>query len=296
MALAQQSCGLRVPDAGGGASREPRRPRSPAWRRAQGLRGGGSRLARQGPALEVSGLGHSGSPTCPERYLQGAWGGHNKVKARSKSLRREETRRRQRPRKPRAAPPAAASCGGISANFKNHSHPSRRLPWLRRAGSVAPFPPAAHLRLRCPRRGRGLGRDGRLERPAGAAPPLPRAAGLNRDHRGRGRHRQRRPAALVMRSRTLSPRGGCSSYAPGAGEGPAGSEDGKEVGAFPRVPASRRSRVPELGLRPVLLTVAGKCARDSGWDQNASLHSARSGLLGARQGPLARRSPSKSGP
>ena len=70
----------------------------------------------------------------------------------------------------------------------------------------------------------------------------------------------------------------------------------REVGAFPRVPASQRSQVPELGLRPVLLAVAGKCARDSGWDPNASLHSARSGGPGVRQGPLARRSPAASFP
>lgn len=41
---------------------------------------------------------------------------------------------------------------------------------------------------------------------------------------------------------------------------------------------------------------APQCARDSGWDPNASLHSARSGGPGARQGPLARRSPAASFP
>lgn len=88
-----------------GAPREPRRPRSPAWLRAQGLRGRGSRLARPGPALAVSGLGHSPlhplprhhspSPHSPESCLRDAWGGRNKVKAPSKSLWREETRRRE---------------------------------------------------------------------------------------------------------------------------------------------------------------------------------------------------------
>ena len=51
-----------------GAPREPRRPRSPAWLRAQGLRGRGSRLARPGPALAVSGLGHSPLHPLPRHH------------------------------------------------------------------------------------------------------------------------------------------------------------------------------------------------------------------------------------
>lgn len=105
-----------------------------------------------------------------------------KLKPQSKSLRREETRRRQSPRTPRAAPPAAASCGGISANFKNHSRPSRRLPWLRWAGSVAPFPQPA-----LPQAGERAPSRGVAGETNGAALPLPHATGFTAGYRGQGR-------------------------------------------------------------------------------------------------------------
>lgn len=113
------------------------RARRWCWRRVNpggpGLRPGGGRralgdagsvVAQPGPALPVTGPGHA-----QRSGPQGALGGHNKVKARSKSLRREETRRSRILGKPRAAPPAAASCGGIWANFKN-----RWRPWAARPG------------------------------------------------------------------------------------------------------------------------------------------------------------------
>ncbi|XP_070366427.1 uncharacterized protein [Equus asinus] len=282
---------------GGPGSAELCPPCARRWRRrlanpgGPGLRPGGGRRAcaavapaepgRAQPwrsqAWDAHGPSHS-----PERCRQGAWGGHNKVKAPSKSLQREETRRRQSPRKPRAAPPAAASCGGISANFKN-----TRIPLAAFARCIG-----RASSLRCPRRGRGLGREGQLERQRGAAPPLPHATGPNGrpagEETGYPRHAKLYTASPPRRW----------SHAPSGGEGPAGSEEQREVGAFPRVPAPQRSRVLELRLPPVVLAVAGKRSRDSGWRWNASPHSTRSGLPGARQGPLAlaRRRPAASSP
>lgn len=87
-------------------------------------------MARPGPALAVVCLGHA-APT-PLRTAQSA--AYRVFGATTTKLKpgvrvwREEMRRRQSPRKLRAAPPAAASCGGISANFENLSRPSHHLP------------------------------------------------------------------------------------------------------------------------------------------------------------------------
>lgn len=149
----------------------------------------------------------------------------------------------------RAAPPAAASCGGISANFQNHSHPSRRLPGPCWAGFITPFSPPA-----LPQAG---------ESPVGAAPLLPHATELTGSHRGR-----RRPprADRLPASCELNPASWPWLLQPyfRSGLGARGDRAGKRSWLFPRVSAPQSSLVPELGLRPVILPVAGKCARHSG--------------------------------
>lgn len=92
------------PDAGGGASRTQAAQVSrlaadagPAWPRlppgqAEPNPGGLGPGTRATPPLPRH---DSPYPHSPERCLRDAWGGHNKVKAPSKSLWREETRRRE---------------------------------------------------------------------------------------------------------------------------------------------------------------------------------------------------------
>ena len=167
MALAQQSSGLLVPDAGGGASRTQAAQVSglvagagPAWRR----------LPRGQARPSPGGLGPGtlrGIPHSPERCLQDA---STKLKARvrdSGEKRRGDARAPERRTQLRRPPPAAE---GFRLTLK-----STRIALPGCAGRAPSFPSAC---LRCPRRRRGLGRDGWLERPAGAAPPLPRATVL----------------------------------------------------------------------------------------------------------------------
>lgn len=178
MALAQQSSGLLVPDAGGGASRTQAAQVSglvagagPAWRR----------LPRGQAGPSPGGLGPGtlgGIPHSPERCLQDA---STKLKTRvrdSGEKRRGDARAPERRTQPRRPPPVAE---GFRLTLKSTRIPLVAFPSC--AGRAPSFPSPC---LRCPRRRRGLGRDGWLERPAGAAPPLPRATGLNGGHRGRG--------------------------------------------------------------------------------------------------------------
>lgn len=105
VALAPQSSARLVQGACGGASRTQAAQVSglaagaePTWRRLPRGQTGPSPGGRE-PETRTP------HPHSPERYLRSAWGGHNKVKAWSKSPRREETRRRQRPQKTaRSAP------------------------------------------------------------------------------------------------------------------------------------------------------------------------------------------------
>lgn len=105
VALARQSSARLVQDARGGASRTQAAQVSglaagagPAWRRLPRGQTGPSPGGRE-PKTRTP------HPYSPERYLRGASGGHNKVKAGSKSPRREETQRRQSPQKTaRSAP------------------------------------------------------------------------------------------------------------------------------------------------------------------------------------------------
>lgn len=110
MALAQESSARLVPDAGGGASRtqEARVSRlaagaGPAW----------PRLPRGQAGPSPGGRGPGTRRVCRavrSAVYKGACGGHNKVKARSRSLRREESRDAAAPEsraRPRQPPPAA---------------------------------------------------------------------------------------------------------------------------------------------------------------------------------------------
>lgn len=65
-----------------------------------------------------------GSRPALSAATQGASGGHNKVKAQSKKSAAVREAEKPEPQKAARRLPAAASCGGISANFKSHSQPS----------------------------------------------------------------------------------------------------------------------------------------------------------------------------
>lgn len=218
-------------------------------------------MARPGPALAAASLRYAPLTPTAQSATYGVPGAATTKLKPGVTVRDEKRSGDARaPRKPRAARPAAASCGGISANFKNHSRPSRLLPWLRWAGSVAPFPPPA-----LPQAGERPPPQSATEATNGLPLPCPTPRGRMWATEAKGGPWERRLAASVMRSRIVRSRRGRGSYAPGGGKEPAGSEEEREVGAFPRVPAPRRNRVPELGLRRVLLAVAGQCARYSGW-------------------------------
>lgn len=246
------------------APREPRRPKSPAWRRVQSLRGGGSRVARPGPALAAASLRHAPLTPTAQSATYGVPGAAT-TKLKPGARVRDEKRRgdARGPRKPRAARPAAASCGGISANFKNHSRPSRRLLWLRWAGSAAPFPPPALPQAgeRPPPQGAAEATD-RL-----AAPPLPHATGLNAGYRGQGRPLGEGTGCLrhakPCRASPPRPRAPCPRWGRGArGERrgkrswrlPQGSRSAEKPGPRTRSAAgpagSRWSMRPRLGLGP----------------------------------------------
>lgn len=97
----------------------------------------------------------------------------------SGEYRRGDARAPESCARPRQPPPAAE---GFRVTLK-----TTRMPLVAFPGCAGEAPLLPSPRLRSPRRERGLGRDGRLERPTRAAPPLPRATGLNRGHRGRER-------------------------------------------------------------------------------------------------------------
>lgn len=219
MALARQSSARLVPDAGGGASRTQAAQVSglaagagPTWPRLPRGQAGPCPGGR-GPSTRRA------PPHCPKRCLQGAWGGHNKVKAPSK--RRERKPQKTSRRQPRQPPPTAE---GFRLTLK-----AARIP-------PAAFPAAVG------RLGRSLppsrGRPHARATGGGGVPLLcPKPPGRMGPPKAVGGRRERRPNAPVLRSRLPRPRRGLWSRAPGGGEGPAGSQEGREVGAFPRVPA-----------------------------------------------------------
>lgn len=102
---------------------------------------------------------------------QGASGGHNKVKAQSKKSAAVRESEKPEPQKAARRPPAAASCGGISANFKSHSQPSAAVPGCAGLPSALPFPSLCYSSSKEAWAWGTRSRDKR-----GIAPLLPRAS------------------------------------------------------------------------------------------------------------------------
>ncbi|XP_070447258.1 uncharacterized protein [Equus przewalskii] len=230
---------------GGPGSAELCPPCARRWRRrlanpgGPGLRPGGGRRACAAVAPAESGRAQPwrsqawdahGPSHSPERCRQGAWGGHNKVKAPSKSLQREETRRRQSPRKPRAAQPAAASCGGISANFKNTRIPLAAFARCIGRASSLPNPPCA-----APGEGEVSAERDSWNDSGGLPLPCPTPRGRM------GGQRERRQATPVMRSCTLRPRRGAGAMPQAGARGPRGARSKEKLAPSPGFPLRREA-------------------------------------------------------
>lgn len=159
-----------------------------------------------------------GSRSALSAAAQGASGGHNKVKAQSKKSAAVREAEKPEPQKAALRPPAAASCGGISANFKSHSQPSAAVPGCAGLLPALPFP--------------SLGYSSSKEAWAWGT----RSNDKQRTAPRLGPLVARKYAILVWRIHSLYP---LPVIVPKLQRGANG---GREVGAFPRAPTLRRSQ------------------------------------------------------
>lgn len=151
---------------------------------------------------------------------------------------------------------------------------------------------------RCPRLEIGLRREEWLERPTGLPSPCPTPQGLMRATEAKGGHRERRLAAPDRRSRILRSRCGRWSQTPGGGQGARGERGGKRSWRLPQGSRSAEKPGPRTRSAAGLAGSSREMRPRLELGLNASLHSAKSGLPGARPEPLAltRRGPAASSP
>nr|XP_042127795.1 skin secretory protein xP2-like [Peromyscus maniculatus bairdii] len=259
--------------------REPGLPRSLARRRRWARGNGGSWVAQPGPAQRVSWPGtRTGSSPALRAAAQGASDGHNKVKAQSKKSAAVREAEKPEPQKPRVhcQPPPAAE--GFRLTLKATRIP--RAPSLAALGGLRLSHSPASVTPGRKRPGPGG--------PSGATcRELPLSC----------------PAPWPVRSKEIScPRPANPSPAPlpvtvpELRQGAHGGRLGERSWRLPQGSHSARKPVPELGLRPSVMTVATKFPRGAGFGAGtfATLH--RVAFPGACPGPLAHRGPVASSP
>lgn len=188
-----------------------------------------------------------GSRPALSAATQGASGGHNKVKAQSKKSAAVREAEKPEPQKAARRPPAAASCGGISANFKSHSQPS------------SPAAQGCLLRFLFP-----VSVTPHRKRPGPGGPALATSRGLTlscpepRPTRGKEiRHPNPANPSPVPLAPARCPWGG------------------EKLAPSPGLPLCAEAS-PELGLRPSLPAVAAKFPRGAGLGLEPSPHSTAS--------------------